>query len=98
MPQKPWTRAKIRYELDKRGWSNLREVDVAHDLPIGTTATVLTQPHARGEQVVAEILGVPPQTVWPDRYDASGKRLKPQPLNQIKGLKALRHRQKSAAA
>ena len=35
----------------------------------------LTRPQATGEALIIDATGFPPQKIWPDRYDAKGKRI-----------------------
>ena len=93
-----WTKAKIKYQLASCGVESLRSLDIERGLPIGTMSNTLCRPDPRGETVIAEIIGVAPHIIWPDRYDADGQRLKPQPGHQIRAEVEARHRQKQAAA
>lgn len=93
-----WTRARIRYRLDEHGYSTFRAIDVAFSLPIGTISSTLSRPDPRGERIISDIIGVPAHVLWPDRYDAKGRRLKPQPDNQIRAEINARHRQNGRAA
>lgn len=49
-------------------------------------------PHKLGEEAIAKALGKPPSELWPDRYDAEGNRLKPQPKRLYLTGEAARHR------
>ena len=37
--------------------------------------SALIRPMPRGEAIIARFLGVKPQTIWPQRYDARGRPL-----------------------
>lgn len=94
---KDWHPADIRAALQKRGWSFV-SVDIAHALPRGTASKATVYPHIRGEEAIAQVLGLHPRLVWPSRYAASGERLQPQPADNYKPGPRLVSRQKSAAA
>lgn len=71
-------KADIKGALEKRGLT-LSGLDKANNLPDGTCSFTLREPHAVGEQVIAQALGVPPVELWPRRYRHDGVRLRPQP-------------------
>lgn len=71
--------AKIKADLFTAGYV-LLDVDRAHGLPTGSASKALREPNPRGEAAIAAALAVAPHTLWPERYDASGQRLSPQPL------------------
>lgn len=89
-----WDAHRIRYELALKGWQNLRDIDRKHLLPINTVNNTLCAPHLKGEQVIADILGVEPRTIWPNRYDSFGNRLRPQPRKNYKSSRRAGHCQK----
>ena len=98
MTEEKWTKGRIRYELDRLGWTTFRDIDAAHKLPAGTITNTIHRGDWRGEEILSKILGVPAHRIWPDRYDSSGQRIQlrarrnrtPEPDN--------RHRQKRCAA
>ena len=96
--REPWPRARIKYELAIRGHESLRELDLLNGLPVGTVSSTLSRPDPRGEQVISDIIGLHPSTIWPHRYDPKGHRLKPQPEHQIRAAINARHRQNGRAA
>lgn len=71
--------AKIRETLFVRGIT-FADIDRRYGLPDGTARTTLREPNAKGEAALCDALAYEPQQLWPERYDASGHRLKPQPL------------------
>jgi Ner family transcriptional regulator len=79
MTKQDWTRGRMRYELEKKGRRTWREIDLEYGFPVNTISNTMYRPDPRGEKVLADILGLPPQEIWPSRYDATGRRLKPQP-------------------
>lgn len=66
-----WHRADIKAALEKRGWS-LRKLSISHEYEPGSLRAVLHKPWPRAEQLLAEVIGVPPQRIWPTRYHADG--------------------------
>ncbi|MDD7908528.1 helix-turn-helix domain-containing protein [Pseudovibrio exalbescens] len=76
--------AEILFLLRKAGRS-YRYVDETYGLPKGTAVNTARQPHPGGEKALSEVLGLPPQNIWPSRYDGStGERLSPQPLENYR--------------
>jgi Ner family transcriptional regulator len=74
-----WHPETIKAEVRKRGlW--LKDLDKRSQLPERTCATALYRPGPRGERAIAKFLGVPAHQLWPERYDAQGRRLRPQPM------------------
>ena len=68
----------IKYQLAKKGISFVG-LDRKYGLSRGICRIAVSSPHAKGEQVIADALGMKPQDVFPNRYDEYGNRLKPQP-------------------
>lgn len=69
---KDWHRADIKGRLDKRGYSFAR---IARENGYVSNApnTVLRRPWPKMERIVAGIIGVKPQTIWPSRHDKTGQ-------------------------
>ncbi|SDR08211.1 helix-turn-helix domain-containing protein [Pseudovibrio sp. Tun.PSC04-5.I4] len=85
--------AEILFLLRKAGRS-YAFVDRTYTLPKGTAVNTARQPHPRGEQALAKVLGLSPLNIWPSRYDAStGERLSPQPLENYRTQRILAQRQ-----
>lgn len=42
-------------------------------------AMALIRPGQQGEEAISLVLGVHPSTIWPSRYEPSGRRKRPQP-------------------
>ena len=74
LKNKDWHRADIKCALEKRGYTFARIARERGLVPDGASM-VLWKPWSTLEAVVAEILGVKPQTIWPSRYDRNGKHL-----------------------
>jgi Ner family transcriptional regulator len=70
--------AKIKLRLIERGLT-CTELERRHGLPAGACTNALYEPGTAGENAIAEALGVPPQEIWSERFDADGVRHTPQP-------------------
>ena len=79
MAARSWHKSDIKAALEKRGLT-LSDLDREHSLPDGTCSATLRRPHAIGELIIAEALGLSPRQVWPGRYRDDGMRLRPQPV------------------
>lgn len=62
-----WHRADIRAELEKRGTS-LRKLSREAGLSENTLRNALDRKWPKGEKIIAEAIGVAPETIWPSRY------------------------------
>ncbi len=66
-----WHPADIKAALAKKGFSLsrlARENDYAETSP----SNVFRQPWAAMEKIMANIIGLPPQEIWPSRYTKNG--------------------------
>lgn len=63
-----WHRADIVAALHKAGWS-LRELSRQNGLSAGTLKAALDGPYLRAEGIIATAINVPPETIWPSRYE-----------------------------
>jgi len=77
MRARDWTRGKIKYALEQKGYTEMCQVDQAFGLTLGTVSSTICFPHHPGEKVIARILDVPAHSIWLSRYDAAGQRLMP---------------------
>jgi Ner family transcriptional regulator len=66
-----WHVADIKCALEKKGWS-LARLSKKHRYYRSAAATALSRPWPKMESLIAEAIGVPPQTIWPSRYDEHG--------------------------
>lgn len=66
-----WTRSYLLQQLSNAGWS-LRKLAMHHGVGASTLQQTLYRPYPRGEQRIAEALGVKPEQIWPSRYDDHG--------------------------
>ena len=67
-PPTDWHRADIVAALWKAGWS-LRRLSISQGYAQpGTLTNALDRRWPKGEQIIADAIGVSPATVWPTRY------------------------------
>jgi len=70
-PKKPvpedWHPADIVAALRKAGWST-RRLSVHHGLHPSACAKAMHEPWLRCEQLIADAIGLAPETIWPARY------------------------------
>ncbi|WP_421238549.1 helix-turn-helix domain-containing protein [Aeromonas enteropelogenes] len=64
-----WHPEIIKAELHKRGHT-LRSLSLANGYKRDSLKSVLRTPCLAYEKIVADALGVPPETIWPIRYEA----------------------------
>lgn len=67
MMQPDWHSADIIAALKKRGTSMAAESRRA-GLSSSTLANALTRHWPKGEKLIADVLGVTPEHIWPSRY------------------------------
>ncbi len=89
--------AKIKGALYIKGLS-FAGIDRTHNLPAGTARTTLRDPNKKGEAAIAAALACEPHQLWPERYDASGQRLEPQPQQNYRRPQTMRQRRNERAA
>lgn len=68
----------LKGEIRKR-FGTLHTFERRHKLPSHSVSAALRRPYELVEKAIASALGIPPQSLWPSRYDANGNRLTPQP-------------------
>lgn len=68
-----WGRAEIKFFIAKKGGS-LAAIAEAAGLSAGTVSLALVRPSRAGERAISEFLGIAASQIWPDRYDAGGRR------------------------
>ena len=93
-----WSRGKIRYHLESKGYATFTEIEAEYGLPPATISSAIRFPLEKGEDVIASILGLHPAEIWPRRYGARGVRLKPQPVTSYTAPRVVGKYQKSVAA
>ncbi|HDH0770440.1 helix-turn-helix domain-containing protein [Klebsiella pneumoniae] len=63
-----WHRADIIAALHKCGWS-VRQLAFSHGYKSGAVLkSALDRPWPKGEKIIADALGIPPDEIWPERY------------------------------
>ena len=63
-----WHPEDIKAAVRKSGIS-IRQLSIQAGLAAGSLRKVLREPWPRGQEIIAARLGVPPQSIWPSRYD-----------------------------
>ncbi|WP_233117307.1 helix-turn-helix domain-containing protein [Aggregatibacter actinomycetemcomitans] len=58
---------EIRGELMKKGKS-LSQLGIENGLAKTTVRNALDKPYPKGEQIIADALGLSPAEIWPSRY------------------------------
>lgn len=66
-PSSDWHREDILAAIRKKKKS-LAALSREYGLSSGTLVNALNRPWPRGEQIIAEIIGLTPQEIWPSRY------------------------------
>ncbi len=64
----------IKAELRRRGL-NLAKIARDRDVPHSTLKMSFQGPSPKGDRIIAEVLGVEVQELWPERYDSLGRRV-----------------------
>jgi Ner family transcriptional regulator len=73
-PTHVWDRHSILAEI-KRRYGSLNEFAATTEMDAAHFSVALAAPYPKAERVIAGALGVPRHHLWPDRYDADGRRL-----------------------
>lgn len=71
-----WHVEQIKAAVRMRGLT-LKELSLINGLPPAACSFALNYPHQSAEKVIAEFLGVPLYELWPDRWTADGRRIRP---------------------
>lgn len=67
-----WHKAEIICALHKRGIT-LRSLTIAHGYKdLSSFSQAAQRPYPKMERIIAEAIGVTPQTIWPSRYHEDG--------------------------
>ncbi|WP_321530435.1 helix-turn-helix domain-containing protein [uncultured Desulfuromonas sp.] len=67
--------ADIKAALQKRGYSFSR-IAREYGYRANSPSNVLRMPWAPMEKIIGDILGTPPDKIWPSRYDSQGRPLR----------------------
>ncbi|QYM90465.1 helix-turn-helix domain-containing protein [Dickeya zeae] len=79
-----WHSADIIAGLHKRG-TTMAAVSRAAGLNSSTLGNALNRPWPKGEQLIADALGVPAYEIWPSRYfDEQGQLIPRAPRSQLR--------------
>jgi Ner family transcriptional regulator len=89
--------AKIKEALFVRGLT-FADIDRHYGLPDSTARNTIRHPHQAGEAAVADALACEPHELWPERYDAGGQRLEPQPRENYRRPPTFEQRRNNEAA
>lgn len=66
-PTQDWHPADIVAALRKAGWST-RRLAIHHGYCPSMISKAIQRPSRRGEQLIADAIGVPPEEIWPERF------------------------------
>lgn len=72
---KVWDREEIKAALRRKGYT-LTALAREHKVARTYFSQVMVQPMPRGEQIIADTLGVPVHKIWPARYQSDGQPLR----------------------
>lgn len=95
---KDWHRADIVAALRKSGWS-LRKLAIHHGYASPTTlTTALDRPWPKGERLIADAIGIDPETIWPTRYtqNYTQPKAKDSTLQGVKNPRSKHYRSQAA--
>lgn len=71
-----WHKEDIKAAIRKRGIT-MNDLAKQHDLPTSNIRNALVRPVYSGEVAISAFLGVPAHELWPDRWTADGRRIRP---------------------
>ncbi len=66
-----WHRSDIVAAVWKKGWT-LRRLSHHHGYSANSCSWTLHKPWPKVERIIADVIGLPPQAIWPSRYDDQG--------------------------
>lgn len=67
-----WHPADIKAAIEKAGWS-LRRLSKHQGMAAASLSMALHRPWPRAERIIADAVGIAPQTIWPSRYEPNGR-------------------------
>ncbi len=71
-----WNPQKVVYELHRNGTS-LRKLSIQNGYKTPTALTsALRKPYLKCERIIASALDVPPEQIWPLRYEKRRQRIR----------------------
>lgn len=62
-----WHRAEIVAAVRKRG-KTITALSIESGLSANTLKSALQFKYPKGERIISDFLGIPPQEIWPSRY------------------------------
>lgn len=69
--RKDWSSSYIEHRLKDAGW-NYAKLARHHDYASRSTfRNAVMRPWPKGERLLAEAIGVPPELIWPSRYECN---------------------------
>ncbi|XKM14089.1 helix-turn-helix domain-containing protein [Orbaceae bacterium ac157xtp] len=74
MARKDWDKEFIKYQLKKKGFS-LRQLSIESGLAPNTLSNVFRISYPKAEKIIASVLNVSANEIWPSRYKNSNKLL-----------------------
>lgn len=77
-PTQHWDRHSTLAEI-KRRFGSLNALAASAGIDPAHLSVALGGPYPKGERIISRALGIKPQQLWPDRYDAKGRRLRSRP-------------------
>ena len=80
-----WHKADIKAALEKAGYT-LRGLSALHGMSAGYFTAAIATSMVRAQTILANTIGVPPQQIWPSRYEADGSPKRGLYTNAAKGL------------
>lgn len=66
-----WQPIQIVAAVRMRGYS-LQKISREQHLHVSAVGQAMYRPYPKSERIIADFLGVTPQTIWPSRYHADG--------------------------
>jgi Ner family transcriptional regulator len=66
-----WHKADVKAAIEKAG-QTLRGLSKLHGVSSAYFAEALHRPIPRAQAILAEVIGVQPQAIWPSRYEKDG--------------------------
>ena len=67
MTTNDWHPSEITCALRMKG-TNLRKLSIASGYKPGTLGNALRFMYPKAERIIADVIGVPPEAIWPSRY------------------------------
>ncbi|WP_175895731.1 helix-turn-helix domain-containing protein [Burkholderia cepacia] len=66
---KDWDKADIKYALEKKGWSVLALAKASGYSNASALRKAFESSYPKAERIIANAIGVAPETIWPSRYE-----------------------------